>query len=193
MRISEKFEKAQTNQRLQTNSSAWVEPAAPGNAVGRCASPGRAGGFVAKTLGVVFIACSLMLLSAPSATAKSFSVTIKVALNQESRDRVIAETKPLAVALCESGIENQYGMRKGSPVRVLDGRGAIVGVGRITKVNVIYIGPSVQNRPLWTCNYATKIKVERTTFYTVYVQNVKGPEYTYQELKDRRFRLDLIL
>jgi hypothetical protein len=149
----------------------------------------------AMSMGILATALGLGLIAAPAAQAapKTFKLTLKVALDQESADRVIAATKPLATELCASGIENQYGIRKGSPVRVLDGRGAIVGLGRITKVNVTYIGPSVYDQPLWTCNYATTLKVERASFYTVFVDGVEGPDYTYQDLKDRRFRLDLIL
>lgn len=135
----------------------------------------------------------LFLTTGPAFAAPTNWLTVKIALDQESADRVVANTKPLAVVLCESGIENQYGIRKGSPVRVTDGGSKIVGLGRITKVNVTYIGPNTRGVPLWTCNYATKLKIERTSFYTVYIDGVEGPDYTYQDLKDRRFRLDLIL
>jgi hypothetical protein len=132
-------------------------------------------------------------IAPPANAASTFWLTIKVALDQDSADRVIADTKPQAVALCASGIENQYAIRKGSPIKVLNERGAIVGLTRVKKINVTYIGPSVNDKPLWTCNYTGKVKVDKAKYYTVSIGGVEGPDYSYQDLKDRRFRLDLIL
>jgi hypothetical protein len=137
----------------------------------------------------------LFVALAPGASAASstFKLTIKVALDQDSADRVVADTKPLAIALCASGIENQYGIRKGSPLRLVNERGAIVGLSRVTKINVTYIGPSVNDKPLWTCNYTGTVKVDMAKKYRVFIDDVKGPTYTFKDFKDRRFRLDLIL
>jgi hypothetical protein len=147
-----------------------------------------------KRVMAVLAAICLFVSFAPAANAAStFNLTVKIALDQDSADRVIADTKPQAVLLCASGIENQYGIRYGSPIKVINERGAIVGLGRVKKINVTYIGPSVQDKPLWTCNYTGKIKVDKAKFYTVSVGGVEGPDYAYQDLKDRRFRLDLIL
>jgi hypothetical protein len=150
-------------------------------------------GFMKRAIAAVAAVFLFIAIAPPANAASTFWLTVKVALDQDSADRVIADTKPQAVALCASGIENQYGIRKGSPIKVLNERGAIVGLTKVTKINVTYIGPSVNDKPLWTCNYTGRVKVDNAKKYKVSIGGVKGPGYSYQDLKDRRFRLDLIL
>lgn len=129
----------------------------------------------------------------PAQAAGKWLLTVRLALDQEVADRVVADTKPEAVALCGSGIENQYGIGTGTRVIVKDGNGNILAVAPIKKINVKYIGPNTYDQPLWECNYTAKMSVPIVRFYTVEIDGHAGPIYTYSELRKQGNRMDLTM
>jgi hypothetical protein len=141
-----------------------------------------------KTLSTTLIgvtAFALMFWSASGAVAKPKpkpkKTTIAVTVIESGG---FFDTAEEATQACASGAG--VGLRVGSQVKVTDGNGAIVGIGRLARPSVFEEQPT-----FFRCNYRARIKVPISDFYTFEVNGRPGPDITASELKRDKNRLTL--
>lgn len=102
----------------------------------------------------------------------------------------VASTSPdLADRFCEDGVMNDSGIGVGDPIKVLDGSGAIVGLGSLTSSAAV---PRDAVEPgqiaIYDCVYAGKVKVKKTDFYTIEIAGRSGVSYSYAELVKSKWK-----
>ncbi len=148
-----------------------------------------------------FLALSLFTLSAfPAAGAPTYTLQITVRLFPDtffstpeaidSPDDEVYEPNYRDLAAVQYACKNDtdLGVLIGSSVKVTNESGKLVGVSRISKcthlqdsngsINFIYI-------------FYSTVKISSAKFYNVSVNKIEGPDYSFSELKKKKWRATL--
>jgi hypothetical protein len=118
--------------------------------------------------------------AAPSYAGPKIKVTLLLT------DPTYASSKAQATKWCRLGI-NDYDISKGSSIKLLNGSGDIAGLGTLNKVRAI------KSSGDWYCVYRGTVNAETEKFYSIEIDGRSGPDYSYNELRKKKWQMELTL
>lgn len=95
-----------------------------------------------------------------------------------------------ALEECKSGY-NGWDGGVGSPIKVVNESGKVIGLGKLTKASV-WQNPDI-SPDHYQCKYQGTVKVSKAKFYKVYLINHAGPDYSFSELQKKKWSIKLTL
>ena len=132
----------------------------------------------------IFIAL-LIFTSAHLSVAQAVSYKVSVELAILSKE-TYADDEAQATEWCTLGV-NEYKIAKGDPIKFKNESGKTVGIGKLSKAFAI------EDEGSFYCGYTATVTVGAAKFYSVTIDGREGPDYSFAELKKKKWKVSLYL
>jgi hypothetical protein len=132
---------------------------------------------------ICLIASMFLINTSTPVFAVNYKVSVTLLIVS---DPLYADDLAQATEWCNLGIHD-YKVAKGSKVKFLNETGKTVGLGRLNKVTV------TEDDGEFYCSYSGKVSVGVAKFYSVEIDGRGGPDYSFSELKKKKWKILLTL